>query len=106
MIRSESVPNAPLILLHGGPGLSETRFLRPFNAPLEKSFTVVYWDQRGPGKSFHPDIPDVGPNARRRPRARASSQARAQSPPISREASGRLRPQVHAAPTLATSGTI
>ena len=57
MIRGESIDNPPLILLHGGPGLSETRFFRLFNAPLEKSFTVVYWDQRGAGKSFHPDIP-------------------------------------------------
>ena len=57
MIRGESVANPPLILLHGGPGLSETRFFRRFNAPLEKSFTVVYWDQRGAGKSFHPGIP-------------------------------------------------
>lgn len=47
MIRGESLANPPLILLHGGPGLSETRFFRLFNAPLEKSFTVVYWDQRG-----------------------------------------------------------
>jgi pimeloyl-ACP methyl ester carboxylesterase len=52
MIRGESVANPPLILLHGGPGFSETIFLRHFNAPLEKSFTVVYWDQRGAGKSF------------------------------------------------------
>jgi ABC-type transporter Mla maintaining outer membrane lipid asymmetry ATPase subunit MlaF len=35
-----------------GLGLSETRLFRRFNAPLEKSFTVVYWDQRGAGKSF------------------------------------------------------
>ena len=57
MIRGESVANPPLIFLHGGPGLSETGFFRHFNAPLEKSFTVVYWDQRGAGKSFDRDIP-------------------------------------------------
>jgi pimeloyl-ACP methyl ester carboxylesterase len=52
MIRGESLTNPPLILLHGGPGFSETHFFRRFNAPLEKTFTVVYWDQRGSGKSF------------------------------------------------------
>ena len=52
MIRGESLANPPLILLHGGPGFTETRLFRHFNAPLEKSFTVVYWDQRGTGKSF------------------------------------------------------
>jgi pimeloyl-ACP methyl ester carboxylesterase len=57
MIRGESVDNPPLILLHGGPGFSETGFFRYHNASLEKSFTVVYWDQRGAGKSFDPDIP-------------------------------------------------
>jgi pimeloyl-ACP methyl ester carboxylesterase len=57
MIRGESVANPPLILLHGGPGMTETLFFRHFNAPLEKSFTVVYWDQRGAGKSFDRRIP-------------------------------------------------
>jgi pimeloyl-ACP methyl ester carboxylesterase len=57
MIRGESVANPVLVLLHGGPGLSETALFRYFNAPLEKSFTVVYWDQRGAGKSFHREIP-------------------------------------------------
>jgi pimeloyl-ACP methyl ester carboxylesterase len=57
MIRGENLANPPLILLHGGPGLSEMRFFRHFNAPLEKSFTVVYWDQRGAGKSFDRKIP-------------------------------------------------
>lgn len=57
MIRGESLDNPPLILLHGGPGLSETRFFRLFNAPLERSFTLVYWDQRGAGKSFGTRIP-------------------------------------------------
>ena len=57
MIRGESLSNPPLILLYGGPGLSETRLFRHFNAPLEKAFTVVYWDQRGSGKSFDSKIP-------------------------------------------------
>lgn len=57
MIRGESVANPPLILLHGGPGLSETGFFRHYNAPLEKSFTAVCWDQRGAGKSFDRRIP-------------------------------------------------
>ncbi|MGE0135586.1 MAG: alpha/beta fold hydrolase [Dehalococcoidia bacterium] len=57
MIRGESVDNPPLILLHGGPGFSETPLFREFNAPLERDFTLVYWDQRGSGKSYHPAIP-------------------------------------------------
>lgn len=57
MICGEGLTNPPLILLHGGPGLSEMRFFRHFNAPLERRFTVVYWDQRGAGKSFNRKIP-------------------------------------------------
>jgi pimeloyl-ACP methyl ester carboxylesterase len=57
MIRGESLTNPPLILLHGGPGLSETPLFRRFNSALEKAFTVVYWDQRGSGKSFDRKIP-------------------------------------------------
>ena len=57
MIRGENVSNPPLILLHGGPGMPETAFFRYFNAPLESAFTVVYWDQRGAGRSFHRRIP-------------------------------------------------
>lgn len=57
LIRGKSVANPPLVLLHGGPGWSETRFFRRFNSPLEAHFTVVYWDQRGAGRSYHRDIP-------------------------------------------------
>ena len=52
-----SVANPPLILLHGGPGMSETSWFRSFNTPLEQGYTVVYWDQRGAGKSFDRAIP-------------------------------------------------
>ena len=57
MIRGESVANPALILLHGGPGFPEMRLFRHYNAALEKSFTVVYWEQRGTGKSFNSKIP-------------------------------------------------
>lgn len=57
MIRGESLDNPPLVLLHGGPGMSETFLFRHFNAALEKSFTVVHWDQRATGKSFDRAIP-------------------------------------------------
>jgi pimeloyl-ACP methyl ester carboxylesterase len=57
MIRGESLANPPLILLHGGPGFTEMRLFRHFNAPLDKSFAVVNWDQRGAGKSFDRKIP-------------------------------------------------
>lgn len=57
MIRGQHLANPPLIHLHGGPGFSETRFFRRFNSDLETRFTVVYWDQRGAGKSFDRNIP-------------------------------------------------
>jgi pimeloyl-ACP methyl ester carboxylesterase len=50
--------NAPaLILLHAGPGVSEAALFRHFNADLERHFLVVYWEQRGAGRSFAADIP-------------------------------------------------
>lgn len=57
LIRGRDLANPPLIHLHGGPGFSETRFFRHFNAELEDRFTVVYWDQRCAGKSFHRGVP-------------------------------------------------
>jgi pimeloyl-ACP methyl ester carboxylesterase/membrane protease YdiL (CAAX protease family) len=57
MIRGQNIDNPPLIVLHGGPGMSEMGFFRHGNAALERYFTVVHWDQRGTGKSFDRDIP-------------------------------------------------
>src|SRR5688500_18869841 len=55
--RGVSVSNPALILLHGGPGASESALFRYYNSALEQHFTVVYWEQRGTGRSFHADIP-------------------------------------------------
>ena len=57
MIRGADVANPVLIALHGGPGMPETALLRHFNGDLEHAFTVVYWEQRGAGKSFAKSIP-------------------------------------------------
>jgi proline iminopeptidase len=46
-----------LVLLHGGPGASESALFRHYNAELENHFLVVYWDQRGTGRSYSGDIP-------------------------------------------------
>jgi pimeloyl-ACP methyl ester carboxylesterase len=59
MIRGENIANPVLVLLHGGPGMSETSFFRFYNSSLEKTFTVVYWDQRGAGRSFSRVTPEA-----------------------------------------------
>jgi len=52
LIRGRSRANPLLVILHGGPGSSETALFRAFNPELEDHFTVVYWDQRGAGRSY------------------------------------------------------
>lgn len=52
-IRAER-KNAPLLLyLHGGPGDAALPLVMKYNRELEKSYTVVIWEQRGAGKSYY-----------------------------------------------------
>jgi len=52
IIRGNDRSSPVLLLVHGGPGSAETPLFRHYNAVLEKSFIVVYWDQRACGKSY------------------------------------------------------
>lgn len=49
--------NPALLILHGGPGVSEAALYRYFNSELEQHFLVVNWEQRGTGRSFRTGIP-------------------------------------------------
>ena len=47
-----------LVMLHGGPGLNFD-YLAPDLKPLEESFTLIYYDQRGSGRSELVSRPDL-----------------------------------------------
>lgn len=51
-IRGESHDNPVLLYLHGGPGTPDFCFSADILQPLEKLFTICYWEQRGAGKSY------------------------------------------------------
>jgi len=54
--RGSDTGHPAVILLHGGPGASEAALFRHYNAELEQHFVMVYWEQRGTGRSYHSDI--------------------------------------------------
>ena len=56
-IKSNDTTNPVLLFLHGGPGMPEYFLTERYPTRLEKSFTVVWWDQRGAGLSYSPDLP-------------------------------------------------
>lgn len=58
LIRGDDRAKPILLFLHGGPGVSEMP-LAYRNQALEQDFTVVHWDQRGTGKSFRRNTPNM-----------------------------------------------
>jgi len=56
-IKSRNVENPVLLFLHGGPGMPEYFLTQRHSIRLEDHFTVCYWEQRGAGLSYNPDIP-------------------------------------------------
>lgn len=57
LIRGRNTANPVLLFLHGGPGMPTMYLAHSFQAPLERTFTVVQWDRRGAGKSYNPKLP-------------------------------------------------
>jgi len=56
-IKSSAAANPVLLFLHGGPGMPEYFLTHRYPTGLEELFTVVWWDRRGAGLSYHPCIP-------------------------------------------------
>ena len=46
-----------MLFLHGGPGSPEISFMKNYNKDIENDFIMVYWEQRGAGKSYAENIP-------------------------------------------------
>ncbi|MBJ8053489.1 alpha/beta hydrolase [Bacillus cereus] len=53
MIRGKDKSNPVIIFVHGGPGSSEIPYAQKYQDLLEDKFTVVNYDQRASGKSYH-----------------------------------------------------
>jgi pimeloyl-ACP methyl ester carboxylesterase len=57
IIQSADPSNPVLLFLHGGPGMPIFFLNTTHPTGLEQDFTVVWWEQRGAGMSFSPNIP-------------------------------------------------
>lgn len=55
-IKSKDVNHSVLLFLHGGPGMPEYFLTQNYPTGLEEDFTVVWWDRRGAGLSYSPNI--------------------------------------------------
>lgn len=56
-IRSKNIHNPVLLYVHGGPAFPNYFLIEKYEPGLEEFFTVCYWEQRGGGLSYNPDIP-------------------------------------------------
>ena len=53
IIKSRDISNPVLLFVHGGPGMPEYFLTEKLPTELHNNFTVVWWDQRGAGLSYH-----------------------------------------------------
>lgn len=59
-ITSTDATNPVLLFVHGGPGMPEYFLEKKFPTGLESLFTVCYWEQRGAGISYSPNMAPEG----------------------------------------------
>jgi len=52
IIRADDITKPVILFLHGGPGVPEYFIMKKETKELEKNFVMVYWEQRGAGKSY------------------------------------------------------
>ncbi len=57
IIRGADTTKPVMLYLHGGPGSPEVAFIKNTNIDIENDFIMVYWEQRGSGKSYSKNIP-------------------------------------------------
>jgi len=55
-IRIKNINNPVLLYVHGGPGFPNYFLIEKFKPGLEDFFTVCYWEQRGGGLSYTPEV--------------------------------------------------
>jgi pimeloyl-ACP methyl ester carboxylesterase len=55
-IKSRNEANPVLLFVHGGPGLPEYFLTETYTTGWEDYFTVCWWEQRGAGLSYSPDV--------------------------------------------------
>lgn len=56
-VESKDKTKPVLLFVHGGPGMPTYFLTRRYPTGLEDLFTVCWWEQRGAGLSYRPDIP-------------------------------------------------
>jgi pimeloyl-ACP methyl ester carboxylesterase len=55
-IRGKNINNPVLLYIHGGPAFPNYFLIDKYKPGLEEYFTVCYWEQRGGGLSYSPDV--------------------------------------------------
>lgn len=61
-IRGINVNNPVLLYIHGGPAFPNYFLIDKYKPGLEELFTVCYWEQRGGGLSFTPEVKEESMN--------------------------------------------